>query len=474
MKWLAGAVLVGIVSLLALSYFIGAGAPPEVKARDCGVSGQGVRVNIANLPKKVGAFSGEQLENAALIINAGKKQGVNKQGQTIAVMTAIGESTLNNLNKGDAVGPDSRGLFQQRANGAWGSLEDRMDPTSAASSFYKALLKVNGWEKLPPTLAASRVQGNADPYHYQQHWSAAVEVVEKLADAKIIQASASDSEADPEKAITKYKLGPVREVTARAVATLAPQFKITTVGGHRKSDPFPDHPSGLAADFMVPVDDAGRAKGDRLAKYLTEHADAFGVEYILWQQRSWYPDRGWRPMADRGSPTANHANHVHTTFKGNKSSGALPASSGCASEASPAVAGGGSRVTPAKGPITSGFGPRNAGVAGSSRVHKGTDFGAPCDASIVSTSAGRVVYAGPMSGYGHMIEIDHGDGTRTRYAHMYADGVLTRVGEKVKGGQEIARVGSDGVSGGCHLHFEVLVKNAHVDPQPWLEQGKKS
>ena len=473
MKWLAAGVVGGVVALVALAYFIGAGAPPEATG-ECNVSGDGVRVNVANLPKSVGPYSGEQLENAALIINAGKDLGLSKRGQAIGVMTAIGESTLTNIDRGDAAGPDSRGLFQQRDNGAWGSLKDRMDPTTAATNFFKALAKVEGWESLPPTLAASRVQANADPFHYEKHWSAAVEIVDQLADAKVVQASDGETQADPKKTIAKYNLGPVREVTARAVGVLAPQFKIKTVGGHRESDPFPDHPSGLAADFMVAVDESGRAKGDRLASYLTEHADAFGVEYILWQQRSWYPDRGWKPMADRGSPTANHADHVHVTFKGTKGAGALPAASACAADEASLDAGGGSRVVPAKGPITSGFGPRNAGVAGSSRNHKGTDFGAPCGASIVSTSSGRVVFAGPMGGYGHMIEVDHGNGTRTRYAHMFNDGVLTRVGEKVKGGQEIAKVGNDGVSGGCHLHFEVLVKDAHVDPQTWLAQGKKS
>lgn len=473
MKWLVYVVILGMASLVAMGFFLGAGAPPETN--ECVVDTDGVRVNVANLPARVGAFSGEQLENAALIINAGKQLGVSRRGQTIAVMTAIGESTLRNLDRGDAVGPDSRGLFQQRANGAWGTLEERMDPTTAATSFYEVLLEVEGWEDLPPTLVASRVQRNADPFHYQQHWPAAVEIVDQVADAKVVQVKSGSGQVDTTKAIAKYNLGPVREVTARAVAVLAPQFQIETVGGHRPSDPFPDHPSGLAADFMVPITGEGRATGERLAQYLTENAAAFKVEYILWQQHSWYPDRGWRPMEDRGSPTANHADHVHVTFAGTKSSGALPAASACiASEGGAQIGGSGSRVTPAEGPITSGFGPRNAGVAGSSSNHEGTDFGASCGAPIVSTSAGRVVSAGPVSGYGHLIEVDHGNGTRTRYAHMYASGILVRVGDKVEGGQQIARVGNDGVSGGCHLHFEVIVNDQPTDPQTWLTAGKRS
>lgn len=476
MKKLLALVAAGLFGLIALSLFIGGAAPPETAGGPCQIGGKAARVNLANLPKRIGAYSGEQLENAALIMNAGQRLGVDRHGQVIAVMTAMGESTLINLNRGDAVGPDSRGLFQQRDNGAWGSLEDRMDPTTAASSFYKALLKVDSWQTMAPTLAASRVQGNADPFHYQQHWQAANQIVDGLADVKVQAAGGKSAGAlDAEGAIEQYSLGEVRSVTAQAVAVLAPQFDITTVGGWRANDPFPDHPSGLAADFMVPTDAAGRAKGDRLATHLTQNAEEFGVDYLLWQQRSWYPGRGWKPMSDRGSPTANHMDHVHVTFKGDKTAAGLPTTSGCmAGEGSTSAAGSGSRIVPAKGPITSGFGPRNIAVAGSSTNHKGTDFGAPCEDPIVATSAGTVVFAGPMSGYGHMIEIDHGGGTRSRYAHMYADDVLTRVGDGVKGGQQIARVGSDGVSGGCHLHFEVIVNDDHVDPQTWLEQGKRS
>ncbi|MFC0456204.1 CHAP domain-containing protein [Arthrobacter liuii] len=148
----------------------------------CSPGAGSVGVDESRLPKgPVDGYQGEQLKNAALVINAGKALGLSSRGQTIGVMTAMGESDLRVLDRGDAAGPDSRGLFQQRDNGAWGSYADRMDPAISATNFFKALQKVDGWEQLDPSQAAHRVQRNADPYHYQQYWPAAVDVVAALA-----------------------------------------------------------------------------------------------------------------------------------------------------------------------------------------------------------------------------------------------------------------------------------------------------
>jgi surface antigen len=108
-------------------------------------------------------------------------------------MTAMGESGLRVLDYGDGPGPDSRGLFQQRDNGAWGTYQDRMNPTASATNFFKALQNISGWEQLEPTTAAHRVQRNADPFHYQSHWAAAVEVVAALADVSITDAGGESS-----------------------------------------------------------------------------------------------------------------------------------------------------------------------------------------------------------------------------------------------------------------------------------------
>ncbi|WP_285244210.1 CHAP domain-containing protein [Pseudarthrobacter sp. fls2-241-R2A-127] len=155
-------------------------APAKPAAADCGPT---VSVSI-NGDTKVDGYSQEQLKNAAAIMGAGKALNLPVKGQMISVMVALGESGLRVLDRGDVAGPDSRGLFQQRGNGAWGSYADRMDPTISATNFIKALQKVAGWELLEPTIAGNKVQRNADPYHYQKYWPEAVKIVQALSDGK--------------------------------------------------------------------------------------------------------------------------------------------------------------------------------------------------------------------------------------------------------------------------------------------------
>ncbi|WP_410551278.1 CHAP domain-containing protein [Arthrobacter sp. SIMBA_036] len=161
------------------------GGGSQAAADVCSPGAGSVSADQSKLPRvAVAGYQGEQLTNAALVINAGKALGLSARGQTIGVMTAMGESGLRVLDLGDGPGPDSRGLFQQRGNGAWGSYQDRMNPTTSATNFFKALQKVSGWDQLEPTTAAHRVQRNADPFHYQAYWPAAVEVVAALGDVK--------------------------------------------------------------------------------------------------------------------------------------------------------------------------------------------------------------------------------------------------------------------------------------------------
>lgn len=125
-------------------------------------------------------FAGAQLSNAAHILLAGRDAGLGTRDQVIGVMTAIGESTLLVVDHGDGAGPDSRGLFQQRDNGAWGSYSDRMNPRLSADNFFAALLAVTERDALTPSEAAHRVQGNADPQHYSKYWQAAIAVTETI------------------------------------------------------------------------------------------------------------------------------------------------------------------------------------------------------------------------------------------------------------------------------------------------------
>lgn len=298
-----------------------------------------VRVDPAAVPPgPVAGYGGEQLVNAAHILRAGADLGLGSRDQAIGVMTAMGESSLRVLDHGDTAGPDSRGLFQQRGNGAWGTYADRMDPYISATNFFTALAAIPERNAQEPTALAHRVQRNADPYHYARYWDAAVAVVDALAGS----------------------------------------------------------PTGLA--------EGGGSSA------------CAGMPTVPGQVN---PD-GW--------------------------------------------------AQPGAGPITSGYGMRYHPIYHEWRMHTGIDLnGGGCNGPIWAAGDGTVVFAGPKSGYGNLIEIDHGGGVRTRYAHMYTSSILVDVGDHVSGGQNIARVGSAGASTACHLHFEVHVNGQPTDPVPFMD-----
>lgn len=300
----------------------------------------------------VGGYGHEQLVNAAHIIKAGADKGLGVRDQTIGVMTAMGESSLVNIDHGDwetggVTNPDgtrttSIGLFQQQDG--WGTREERLDPYIASTKFFDAMVKkVPDAERqtLAPTLVAHRTQVNADPYHYEKYWDTAVQVVEALS----------------------------------------------------------------------------------------------GVDTGL--------------TAGTGSLACNGENLVPGTV--NKDGWAAPA----------------------RGPISSDFGPRKpvmTPTGPSSSFHRGTDLAPGCDEPIWAAQTGTVVATGFGVGYGSngTIIIDHGGGVTTVYLHMYADGILVKEGDKVTGGQQIGKVGNSGQSHGCHLHFETHVNGEAVDPEPFM------
>ena len=156
--------------------FSGIGDPPGGGPVDPGDEGEGGSVPPPGFPTILAGYGLEQLINAAWIIKAGQSLSLDAWSIEVGVMTAMGESSLRVLDYGDSAGPDSRGLFQQRDS--WGPLAVRMDPTGSSLLFFNALLQVSGYHDLEPTIAAHRVQINADPYHYRPWWSPSVTVVE--------------------------------------------------------------------------------------------------------------------------------------------------------------------------------------------------------------------------------------------------------------------------------------------------------
>lgn len=121
----------------------------------------------------VGSLSAElatdQAHNAALITAVAVRRGLPPRAATIALATAMQESKLRNIDYGDQVGPDSRGLFQQRPSQGWGTEAQIMDPYYAANAFYNILVTIPDYENLPITEAAQRVQRSAYPEAYAQH-----------------------------------------------------------------------------------------------------------------------------------------------------------------------------------------------------------------------------------------------------------------------------------------------------------------
>ena len=119
--------------------------------------------------------------------------------------------------------------------------------------------------------------------------------------------------------------------------------------------------------------------------------------------------------------------------------------------------------------LSSSFGWRRHPITGRHSMHEGLDFSAPKGTPIYAASPGVVTEARYLPGYGKTVEIHHGNGLLTRYAH--ASSISVKVGELVTKGQQIARVGSTGRSTGAHLHFEVRVAGHPLDPTLFIEDA---
>jgi murein DD-endopeptidase MepM/ murein hydrolase activator NlpD len=123
-------------------------------------------------------------------------------------------------------------------------------------------------------------------------------------------------------------------------------------------------------------------------------------------------------------------------------------------------------AAPVIGPVGSGFGFRTDPFNGRAALHTGLDFPAEIGTPILAAAGGMVITREWHAGYGHVLEIDHGNGLVTRYAHCSS--IEVDVGALVKRGQLVAKVGNSGRSTGSHLHFEVLVDGAPQDPARFL------
>lgn len=124
-----------------------------------------------------------------------------------------------------------------------------------------------------------------------------------------------------------------------------------------------------------------------------------------------------------------------------------------------------------KGWMSSRFGRRTDPFSGRIAWHSGVDFAGKRGSDVVSVAAGVVTWSGKRHGYGDMVEVNHGNGYSTRYAHNQKN--LVKVGDVVKKGQVVAEMGSSGRSTGPHVHFEVYKNGRAVDPAAYIHRASR-
>ena len=122
------------------------------------------------------------------------------------------------------------------------------------------------------------------------------------------------------------------------------------------------------------------------------------------------------------------------------------------------------------GYASSGFGHRADPFTGSGNYHAGVDFNGPRGSDILSVADGVVSFAGRRSGYGNVVDVDHGNGYMTRYAHNSQN--LVQPGMRVRVGQVIAKMGATGRATGNHVHFEVWLNDRPVNPNQYLKGAR--
>jgi cell wall-associated NlpC family hydrolase len=213
-------VLTCCVSLVLLAAITGKGlasGPPG----GCGTAGTGRRFSGV-------ALDAAQLGNAATITRVVAGRSLPSRAAVIAVATAYQESGLRNLTHGDAAGPDSAGLFQQRPSAGWGTRSQVLDPVHATGAFLDRLTRVPDWPVLPLTEAAQLVQNSALPTAYARWEPLATDVVAHLwPSARSGSGVPGPARLCPEPADTGTGTGTGAGTAGTGMTRLPPGFEIT-------------------------------------------------------------------------------------------------------------------------------------------------------------------------------------------------------------------------------------------------------
>ncbi|MFJ6572656.1 hypothetical protein ACIQNU_35120 [Streptomyces sp. NPDC091292] len=260
--------LVGVCAVAALvGHYLGRTRPvPAPPVEGCAVPG-GAR----GAPPV--ALSLEQAEHAATITATGRARGLPQRALVIALATAYQESRLENIDYGDK---DSLGLFQQRPSQGWGTAAQVQDPVYAANKFYDELETVSGYERMPLTVAAQKVQRSGFPEAYAQHEDASAALAAALGGGRGPALNCTVRAGDPP---TSAKAG--RTAVAEAVRTGFGKGPVTTAPA-----------DGQALAYRVPDTRTGWA----LAQWLVTRAQALPIASVSYAGRTWAADgsdRGW-------------------------------------------------------------------------------------------------------------------------------------------------------------------------------------
>jgi murein DD-endopeptidase MepM/ murein hydrolase activator NlpD len=129
----------------------------------------------------------------------------------------------------------------------------------------------------------------------------------------------------------------------------------------------------------------------------------------------------------------------------------------------------GAYTPPVAGPVSSPFGIRPQPIAGATTDHQGIDYGVPVGTPVTAPAPGVVIFAGVQSGFGNVVQVDHGGGQIATYGHLSQ--IMVSVGQAVAPGDLLGLSGATGTVTGPNLHFQVDVAGVPVDPAGWLAAG---
>ncbi|MFC7305030.1 heavy metal transporter [Streptomyces monticola] len=265
----AVAVLLALAGYLLVQYEGGGKSAPRCRVVSAGGDGASYEMST------------QQALNAATISAVGTSRGMPERAVTIALATALQESSLRNISHGDR---DSLGLFQQRPSQGWGDKKQIMDPVYSAGKFYEHLDKVPGYSRLPLTVAAQRVQRSGFPQAYAKHEPDAA-----LLAAALTGRAAATLTCDAEPATGPGDPAKVRAALTRDFgADVLPRTQAAGAGHTQDGKaPVEQRTVTVPVTAAVSADGGDGRRGWELAHWAVAHSSALHIERVSYGGREW-------------------------------------------------------------------------------------------------------------------------------------------------------------------------------------------